>query len=319
MATGTERIVCPSCGANNFPQSAVCWKCGEPVPRRAPNSVVPARTPRTASPQATASVPPHPGPQSGPAVCTVCTLSILPGEEICPRCGVPLQPSRYPNMLVIHLDHLYKDPLAKLMWDTRDKKATETQIAKFLKDQGYPIEAHALYAAIIDTQGNSAYVNCNHLNHDTPEKRLACKRKEAAKLALRTIRHHFGFLERLQMWEEGGVSHAMWGCIERHHPACGLCRNREGMIVSTSMRFVTILHPGCNCTLEPLDISAEQRIKKVLAYLGKMYPERASIVERNLIRCGVRGLGGSRSSGLGCGVFALLALMIVSLLILLAR
>jgi len=221
-------------------------------------------------------------------------------------------------MLLIHLDHLHKDPLVKLMWNTRDKKATETQIIKFLKDQGYPIERHSLYPQIIDARGDGPYVNCNHLNHDTPKKRLECKQREAAKLAVRTIRHHFGFLERLQMWAEGGVTHAMWGCNERHHPACPLCRNREGMLIPASSRFVTILHPGCNCSLEPMDMMAEQRIKKVLAYLGKMYPERASTVERNLTRCGVRGLGGTRSATMGCGVYVLPAILlpvIVSLLL----
>ena len=47
-----DRIQCPKCGANNFPSSAVCWQCGEPL-----------------SQQQAATPPPgqQPGPQPAPA------------------------------------------------------------------------------------------------------------------------------------------------------------------------------------------------------------------------------------------------------------
>jgi hypothetical protein len=45
MRTGTDRIKCPSCGSNNMPNQAACWKCSRPFappaqakPRQQPGS-----------------------------------------------------------------------------------------------------------------------------------------------------------------------------------------------------------------------------------------------------------------------------------------
>jgi len=41
MSETGDRITCPKCKANNFPSSAVCWQCGEPLPRQQAASPTP--------------------------------------------------------------------------------------------------------------------------------------------------------------------------------------------------------------------------------------------------------------------------------------
>lgn len=254
---------------------------------------------------------------SQPFTCNCCKLALLSGEAVCPRCGVPRTPDLWPAMLVFHLDRL--SGMERILWETWEKKATETQIIKYLEEKGYKIEDQPVYKLIIDSQGNSSYVKCTHLQHDTPEKQLACRKKEAAKLAIRTTRHHLGFLKRLQMWSMETVAepgYAMWTCIERHGPSCSLCKNREGMIIPMAMRFVTMLHPGCNCSLVPLSPDTSHiQIAPIISQLEKTSPGRAATMRRNLARCGLTAYllstvhRNQASKGTGCGCTLLLVVV----------
>ena len=53
----TDRIPCPHCQANNFPSSAVCWQCGQPL--RAQSNETPGGPPPPVT-------PPTPGPVQPP-------------------------------------------------------------------------------------------------------------------------------------------------------------------------------------------------------------------------------------------------------------
>ena len=41
MNQTSDRVPCPKCQANNFPSSAVCWQCGEPLQARQDESQPP--------------------------------------------------------------------------------------------------------------------------------------------------------------------------------------------------------------------------------------------------------------------------------------
>ena len=221
--------------------------------------------------------------------CSVCGLALLPDESVCPCCGIPVKDEDRNRMPIIHLDHL--DRIDQLIWDDYHSNSTELQMIKILAANGLSIEDHMIYGMVIDADNQSPYVHCNHPNHDTPEKQAACLKKEAAKFTVRTIRHHMGFLDRFQIWSDmpdAEIIGAMWTCIERHHPACPLCLNREGMIIPISARFVTILHPGCNCSLVPIEkrFAYQNRIQPAISYLEERSPQRAATMRRNLARSG---------------------------------
>lgn len=64
MSETGDRITCPKCGANNFPSSAVCWQCGEPLPQQQKATPPPDQQPTSQDGQAPPSSgqqPPHPG------------------------------------------------------------------------------------------------------------------------------------------------------------------------------------------------------------------------------------------------------------------
>lgn len=64
MNETSDRIECPKCHANNFPSSAVCWQCGEPLPSRQPQAA--NETPGGLAPQpAPGYQPPSVAPPAG--------------------------------------------------------------------------------------------------------------------------------------------------------------------------------------------------------------------------------------------------------------
>lgn len=61
MNEASQRIPCPKCQANNFPSSAVCWQCGQPL--RAEQNQPPPGPPPQGPP---GGYQPNYGPPSGP-------------------------------------------------------------------------------------------------------------------------------------------------------------------------------------------------------------------------------------------------------------
>lgn len=62
MNESPNRIACPKCGAANFPSSANCWHCGEPLPAE---RTEPQPAPSGPEP-APGAAPPPPTPPSSP-------------------------------------------------------------------------------------------------------------------------------------------------------------------------------------------------------------------------------------------------------------
>jgi len=63
-----NRIACEKCGAANFPSSANCWQCGEPLRKESTPAEQPApETPAAPVPvEPTPGIPPPPQPPSSP-------------------------------------------------------------------------------------------------------------------------------------------------------------------------------------------------------------------------------------------------------------
>ena len=59
MNDTSDRIECPKCHANNFTSSAVCWQCGEPLPRQEASTPPPSAQPGPTGPQPRYSEPPR--------------------------------------------------------------------------------------------------------------------------------------------------------------------------------------------------------------------------------------------------------------------
>ena len=59
MNDTSDRIECPKCHANNFTSSAVCWQCGEPLPRQQASPPPPSAQPGPTGPQPRYSDPPR--------------------------------------------------------------------------------------------------------------------------------------------------------------------------------------------------------------------------------------------------------------------
>ncbi len=214
---------------------------------------------------------------------------------------------------VISLDSL--DPVEDVAWEVRGQKLTPPQFLKLLASRGLDIESHPLFDMIMACPERAGHITCNHKSHDSDAKRDSCIRSQAAKLAARSLRHHIGFLYRLDMWSEPRslMSHAMWSCIERHGPACAACRAREGIVVSVEDKRVPVLHPACNCTLVQLARGqlGSGTIGKTLRYVEARDPERARVMRENLTKS-----GWGAELGAGCGgcllpvVFALTGLSV---------
>lgn len=259
--------------------------------------------------------------------CPYCQRLYKKGEQFCPACGrlvverkplgevrseassVELAPS-LPSPYAIALDSL--DPIEAVAWETRGEKVTLPQFLKLLASRGLDIETHPIFAMIMDCRERVRYIECEHSSHDTEAKKEKCRRGQAAKLAARTLRHHIGFLHRLDMWSDPRslMRHAMWSCIERHDQSCPACRSREGIVIPVEDKRVPVLHPGCNCTLVQLARGqlAAKTIQRTLRYVEARNPERARVMRENLAKSG---FGAELGAGCcGCAIpMALVPLM----------
>lgn len=242
-------------------------------------------------------MPSPPGP-----TCEYCGHSIADGEKVCPWCGRLLDQDRAPRIAAPRSEHVpvasprytialdALEPIEAVAWEAREQKLTLPQFLKLLASRQLNIESHPLLRMVMDCPERGRHITCDHTSHDTEAKKDKCVRGQAAKLATRTLRHHIGFLHRLDMWSEPRslMRHAMWSCVERHGQACALCRAREGTVVPVEDKRVPILHPGCNCTLVQLAGGQRGRktILRTLRYVEARDPERARVMRENLARSG---------------------------------
>lgn len=216
---------------------------------------------------------------------------------------------------IISLDSL--DPVEAVAWEVRGEKLTPPQFLKLLASRGLDIESHPLFDMVMACPERAGHITCNHKSHDSDAKRESCIRSQAAKLTARSLRHHIGFLYRLDMWSEPRslMRHAMWSCVERHGSACAACRAREGIVISVEDKRVPILHPGCNCTLVQLARGrlGGETIKKTLRHLESRDPERARVMRENLTRSGWGTELGAGCSGCLLSLVSVLGGLLVAL------
>jgi hypothetical protein len=203
---------------------------------------------------------------------------------------------------VIALDSL--GPIEAVAWEVRGQKITPPQFLKLLEERGLDIETHPIFAMALDCRERGRYIECSHTSHNTEAKRAKCIRSQAAKLTARTLRHHIGFLHRLDMWShpKSLMRHAMWSCVERHGPSCEACRSREGVVIRVEDKRIPVLHPGCNCTLVQLAQGqlARRTIQRTLRFVAARDPERARAMQANLAKSGFAGEVGA--GGCGCAL-----------------
>lgn len=279
---------CPQCGYLMDPLDTECKRCKRMGPPPAPQA----------------------SPPTSPDTCPTCSLPLLAGEAICPRCINPVPGTDGADavprgMFWMSLGALR--PLEEFIWARRGEKITEAQLQKQIEESGLAVEDHPAFMMVMDWPEREQAISCSHSSHNTPEKQEKCLRRQAVRVAIRTIRHHLGYLERLDFWAQPRslMRHAMWTCIERHRPACWLCRQREGIVIPVTVRTVPVFHPLCNCSLVQLMAGRETGVIVGAAkHLVEKSPERASTMLRNAERSGFRT---STGSGAGCGATTLIA------------
>lgn len=225
------------------------------------------------------------------------------------------QPSNPPGAFQIDLGSLR--PLEYFVWNLcytpGASKITDSTILTMAEDNGISVEQHPAYVQVIQCKEAYNHLICAHTSH-TGEKRNQCLNKQARVMAIRTVRKHLGLLWRLQHWKGSMATHGMFNCIEKQgRKACPFCRAREGSLVPVGTPRITVLHPGCSCSLDSFHGSQTRLWRsqtcKQIDYLQAIDPERAQTVSRNLAMSGFHPRSG------GCGLTVVLGLCLCFLLL----
>ena len=253
--------------------------------------------------------------------CPECGYVMDPFDEDCRRCGWKPQPEAEQrddpktdyeaptsSEFIIDLDDLR--PAEELLWSYMGEKMTHPQRLRLLKDEGIDIRDHPAYEQIIQCPNRNLHIECTHSSHNTDEKWQKCIERQAEKMAVKTIVHALGWLERLELWSQPNsmMKYAMWSCIERKSSrACSRCRSREGVIIPVDgVRKVTVFHPGCNCTLIQLlpGYQGAQAVIKTANKLAQRNPGRARTMLENAQRTGpmFKDTPASAAQGVGCAI-----------------
>jgi hypothetical protein len=243
--------------------------------------------------------------------CPKCSLGLFEHETFCPSCfwypeGQPV-PKEIKDIFWINLDDFR--PIEKLIWDQRSVKRTDVQWLKTIEASGYIIEDHPVWTMIENWGYRGRHISCEHKSHDTEEKKKKCTDRQAAKIAVQTIRSHLGLLDRLVFWaqERSFMTKAMWTRFVKKQPDCPVCNAREGLVIPTSLRYIPVLHPKCHCGLIQLAAGTERAgIENSLLHVRKRNVSRADRMDKNAARSGFPPIAAS-----GCGTFLLLTLIIV--------
>lgn len=246
-------------------------------------------------------------------------------------------PSGSSGLKTVPIDINHLNELESFLLEIESTKLTEAQIMALIKQKDINVEEHAAFWQVWNAPNRDYLIVCSHSSHNTPQKQDECLRSQAAKLAVRTVRHYLGLLERHQDWQRqdrinGTQSFVIWSCIERAgHRACDVCREREGMIEAVGATRIEIPHPNCHCCLDFLSREAggDQVLLKKYGYLKEIDPARAAQLEANIQRSGWRWSAAteqaannatSRSAkGSGCCVLAIAILLLPVFLLFLLK
>lgn len=213
-----------------------------------------------------------------------------PGAAIPKVSALPKAPPAQSPQWAFTIGLDYLRPLEKLLWEARSFRLTEAQVLALVKERGLVVTEHPAFAQVWNDPNREFMLVCAHSSHNTPEKKRACQQIQAEKIAVRTILHYFGLLERHEIWgasSPGG--YAFWTCYERSgHVACSYCRAREGMIVPVGTRAIEVPHANCHCSLTPVtkDALGESQLSGTYDYLAKSDLARAEQFKANVTRCG---------------------------------
>jgi len=244
--------------------------------------------------------------------CSLCGLPLFPEELLCPRCAAlapGIDQHEQPRIVWVDVDALHPIELAILQSLT--ESLTDTQLLKRLTDMALPFEEHPVVAQV----RHWADLTCNHSTHNTDKKREKCLDKQAAKIALPTLRHYMAMLGQLISSANPmlPLRYAVWLCDDTTEN-CPLCKLREGTILPVTTRRLPIIDPFCDCNIYIMAPGQEDVfLAQVVRKLQQFDSDRALLFQKNAYRSGF--LRKPVESPATCGSCCLLPMLSILLFI----
>ena len=221
----------------------------------------------------------QPQPVETGILCSMCGLALFPDELICPRCAAAAPGAdEHEEPRLVWVDAQALRPIEHALWNMAGEKVSDAAMLKRLADAQLPMDEHPLVGLV----RHWAELKCDHVTHNTPEKREACLNRQAGEIALHTLRHYIAMLVGLsRAAPAAAVQYAAW-IGDDATENCPFCRQREGIAIPASTRRLPIIDPFCDCNLFIMHSGREDYfLASIAASYQQTDPERASIIQRN--------------------------------------
>lgn len=258
-----------------------------------------------------------PVPVQSEITCTLCGLPLFMEEVLCPRCAAMapnIDQQVQPRIVWLNIDQLR--PIEVTMLQLHQEGLTDTQLLTRLSEIGMPFEEHPIVSQV----RHWSDLTCTHSTHNTDQKREACLNKQAAKIALPSLRHYMALLGSLTSTATIAtpLQFAVWLCDDSTEN-CPICKLREGIVIPVTTRRLPIIDPFCDCNLQVMTAGQEEVfLAQIVRELRQLDAERAVSFQKNAYRSGFLQKPVTAAAAGSCCLLPLVSITAVMLLILLA-